>query len=240
VLTGDVVALVRVIADLDRLATLAPSMAALAQIAHGHLALMRERTDEAIAIYERNLDSDMVKASAFYPLDRALHVRALSLRGDHLAARELAVELLQHVTQYNYDSDLVFRVVRHELAMVEARLGNATQAFELLDACLERAQRHHNPLACGSAHRDRARIALMIGERDKFIAELLHMEMQFRATDNPWLIQQCEKLRAEAARAKLGEDPAADIIRTHAPSEGEADLETALEPIARERVSGSG
>ncbi|MET0385278.1 MAG: protein kinase [Polyangiales bacterium] len=238
-LTGDVIALVRVVTDLERLASLAPTMAALAALARGHLALMRGQLDEALAIYDRELSTPVARSLATYPVERVQHVRALALRGDFSAARSQCLLLLEETERGGYETSLTWRLPRQELALIEAHLGNPQYAYQLLDACLVNASVHDNPLAMGSVHRDWARVALIADDRVTFAEHALEMETHFRRTGNPWLIQQCERLRAEAVRG--GPAPANTNV-----SDGSADapavqtelvVETQAELI-RTRISG--
>jgi tetratricopeptide (TPR) repeat protein len=226
VLTGNVVSLMRVVVDLERLAGLAPTMAALAELARAHLSLMRGRTDAAIAIYERVLETPAARSLFTYPMERALHVRALGHRGEYAAARALCLPLLAPPYTGADEPDVVWRLPRQELALIEAHLGNFAAAFELLDACLVRARKHDNPLALGSVHRDRARVHALAGDRSEFAEHLATMEAYFRSTENPWLIQQCAWLRANVAQLGLIEPAAVELPKRADGPDYHTDFET--------------
>lgn len=203
ILTGDVVALVSVVSDLQRLAKLSPGMAAMAALGQAHLELMRGHADPAIAIYERVLESHAGRMLPTYAVDRSLHVRALLARGDHERARALCLALIAEPLRSDFQLARLFP--RQTLAMVEARLGHLAGAARILDECLSSAAPFQNPLTLGSLHRDRAEVAALAGDLASYAQHADMMRECFEATANPWLIQQCATLRAQAARLGLVE-----------------------------------
>jgi hypothetical protein len=84
---------------------------------------------------------------------------------------------------------------------------------------MSRHRKYDNPLSLGSVHRDRARVALLAGDATGFAEHMLRMETCFRATENPWLIQQCGRLHADAARLGLGGRAAPSDMLAYAPDE---------------------
>jgi tetratricopeptide (TPR) repeat protein len=201
VMTGDVVGLVHVVADLERLAKLAPSLAAIYELAQGHLELMRGHPERALPIYERVLASESARALPSYPVERALQVQALSALGQHQAARTLCLALMEEVASSGRDSDHIVLLSRQRLARAEAGLGNFERAAELVDSCFERAKQYDNPLTLGIVHRERAQVAVMAGDSAAFELHQQAMREQFALTENPWLIQQYDALRTQGVRA---------------------------------------
>jgi hypothetical protein len=199
VLAGDVVSLVRAVADLERFGSMAPTLVLLARLARAHLALLRGAIDTAISMYETLLESETARSLLTFPMDRALHARAVSLRGDHAAARALACAAIDHAARSGNDTDLATRTPRQELALIEARLGEFARARSLLDACFAHSRPSQNPLALGSLHRDSAIVALLARDLEGFAEHLAAMERWFRSTENPALIQQCDRLRLQSS-----------------------------------------
>jgi hypothetical protein len=111
----------------------------------------------------------------------------------------LARAAIDHASEHVNDTELSFRVPRQELALIEARLANFSQARQLLEACFQQLRRYQSPLALGSLHRDSAIVAALACDADAFAEHLGAMESWFRPTENPWLIQQCDKLRLHGA-----------------------------------------
>ena len=236
VLTGNVIGLMHVMADLERMASLSPAMAALAELARGHLLLMRGQLDEAIEIYERVLDTRAAQSLCTYPLERALHLRALGQRGDYAAARARAHALFAFAETAGAESDVTWRLPRQELALIEAHLGEHARALELLDSCLAHAAEYQSPLALGAVHRDYVRVYALAGDAPRVAEHLALMEQHFRATHNPWLIQQHSVLRAKVAQlglikaARITDAPALAVTaELHAVTQTALDLETALD-----------
>jgi hypothetical protein len=164
-----------------------------------------------------------------------MHVQALNALGRFEAARTLALALIDDVARGERDSDSIVLLPRLRLANAEAGLGNLARAAELIDSCFERAGRYGNPLALGGMHRERAHVAALAGDVDTYNLHFAAMSEHFTATENPWLIQQINTLRMQAAELGMG--------RAAAP-EGEpmADLDgsTAVETVsghARSRSS---
>jgi tetratricopeptide (TPR) repeat protein len=240
VLTGNVIGLMRVVTDLDRMASLSPTMTAIAQLSHGHLLLMRGQLDEAIEVYERVLDTAPALSLCTYPLERAMHVRALGQRGEYSKARAHAEAAIHYVCAARQESDIVWRLPRQELALIEAHQNNFSRALQLLEACLPGASRYGSPLALGALHRDFTRVHALQGNAAATSEHFGRMEQHFRATENPWLIQQCSVLRAKLAQLGLIESGEVPGLRPLFQSDSANDvtlatqtaleLETALEP----------
>jgi tRNA A-37 threonylcarbamoyl transferase component Bud32/tetratricopeptide (TPR) repeat protein len=215
VMTGDVVGLVHVVADLERLAKISDSMNAIFELAQAHLEQLRGQPERAVASYERVFAREIARRLPSYPVERSLHARALSALGDFAAAKALCLALIEEVQSSGRDSDHIHLLVYQQLALAEAGLGNSERAVELLEGCFTRAQRHENPLSLGMIHRQLALLAARKGDSAGFEQHFTAMTQHFGATENPRLLQQCDVLRAEAVRlgvlvrAAVGEAPGA-------------------------------
>jgi hypothetical protein len=129
--------------------------------------------------------------------------RALSELGEHGRAKALCEEVIDGERQGRWDSEILSRAPRQQLALTEAALGNIETARAILDAQVALAQPLDNPLALGSLARDHARVALLATDRPYFEQQFESMSVYFRATENPWLVQQCEALHNQAVQAGL-------------------------------------
>lgn len=224
ILTGDVVGLVHVMAHLERFAKSVPQLAAIARLTAGHLEQMRGHPERAIAIYEQSFADEYVLRFPSYPVERALHAQALSTMEDYAGAKSLCLQLLDEIESSGRDSELIFLSVREQLAIAEAGLGNHERAAEVLACCFARAGRHGNPRALGGVHRVRAYVAALAGDRPGFEEHFAAMSALYRQTENPWLLQQCDVLHAQAVRLGV-----ATSALGHARQEEDLDGATALE-----------
>jgi hypothetical protein len=196
VLARDVVALVRVVADLQRLAKLSPSLAALAALGEAHLAQLRGNPREALAIYERVWASEHARLLPTRAIDATVYAQALGAVGEHEKSKAVCISLLDEPP--TSDSPSASILPRQQLAAVEAALGNRLGALQLLDQCLTLAAATQNPLTLGSLHRDAAQLAALAGDVAAFEKHSAAMRAHFESTQNAALLQQCEALRMEA------------------------------------------
>jgi tetratricopeptide (TPR) repeat protein/tRNA A-37 threonylcarbamoyl transferase component Bud32 len=203
ILTGDLVNLVRAIAELGRMIELAPNIAAYHELATAHLDLLREHPERALPIYERVLSSAAGRNLPSYAFDATLMARALSELGEHGRAKALCEQVIDGERQGRWDSEILSRAPRQQLALTEAALGNIETARAILDGQVALAQPLDNPLALGSLARDHARVALLARDRPYFERQFESMSAYYRATENPWLVQQCEALHNQAVQAGL-------------------------------------
>lgn len=224
VLTGDVVGLVRVVADLARLSKLSPIIEELHQLAEAHLMQLRGHPESALPIYERVLNPEKALELSYYAFDRSMHAQCLIALGEFARAKAMCLEVLTHD---RYELEIAKRMPTQKLALAEAGLGNLTEAAALLDACLKGPALHDNPLTLGSIHRDRAYVAALAGDLPSFETHYVAMEHYFRSTENPWLIQQSAALRAQAVRLGLALPGTRAARREHPPDELDGSTEIA-------------
>ena len=222
VFTGDVIGLVHVISDLARLARLSPSLTAMHALAQAHLEVLRGRAEQALPTYDRVLASDEARALPSYAIERSFQADALLALGRHARAKQVCLDVIASEAERAQDFESGFRVPRQKLALAEAGLGNLARAAELLDGCFARASTHHNPLALGSLHRDRAYVAALSGDTELAGSHFEAMQKHFRGTGNPLLIRQCEAARAQLATIGAGQDTG---LRATAQLAGHDDLD---------------
>ncbi|MET0344106.1 MAG: protein kinase [Polyangiales bacterium] len=233
IVTGDIVGLVRGMADLERLAKDLPHLQAIHALTVGHLELLRGHPERALAIYDRVFADPRVHQFPSYPVERALHAQALSARGDFAGARDLCLEILAETAQSGRDGEHIFLSVREQLALSEAGLGNFARAVEVLESCFERAALHGNPRSLGGVHRVRAYVAALAGDGAAFAEHFTAMSTLYASTKNPWLLQQRDALYVQAVR--LGVTSARQGLTRDADG---LDGETFVEPhLARSHVA---
>jgi hypothetical protein len=200
--------------ELARLSSSAPALALFRDVAEAYAALLEGRAEDALERFERVLQDPRHGSLPSAWLNRTFHAEALRVSGRHEQARERCLALIAERALYVHDQR--HHLPAQQLALVEAQLGELAAASARLDACLRELPA--NPLLLGSAHRDRARIALWASDHDAFTSHLRAMSVQFQATRNPWLIRQCDQLlgeqRGEARPAATddGDEPDLDTV----------------------------
>jgi tRNA A-37 threonylcarbamoyl transferase component Bud32 len=198
-LTGDVVGLLRVVAELERLSNVSTSIAALAALGRAHLEQLRGNLDDAIALYEELLPGEIVRRLPSYPVDAALYAQALSRVGRHEHAKAVCEPLLNA----HHETPVAFLLPRQKLAIAEASLGNTARATALLSEALVCADARGNPLALGGVHRELAYVAALASDQQAYARHAEEMSRHYKATRNALLIQQCDALRAQASALGL-------------------------------------
>jgi hypothetical protein len=165
-----------------------------------------------------------------------MHLQALSLLGRHQQARTLGIALMDELDGSERDGDAMWLLARLRLASAEAGLGNLARATELIDSCFARASRYDNPLALGGVHRERAYVAALAGDLDTYHFHLAATSEHFGATENPWLIQQVQSLRAQGIALGMGPGVTRDSV-VGVDLDGATAVETVIES-GRARTGG--
>lgn len=202
-LSDNVVGLVRGIADLERLQQLSPGLAAMRELAEATLSLLRGRAREAEKRLSALLETEHGRTFQMHYVACVLHARALNAIDQPTRAKELCEQALAQLGEADGALMAAQLGLVEQLALAEAGLGRFERASELLEATLQEVLPSSNPLQLGSLHRTRAQVALRQRDVEAFELHFVAMETWFRATENPWLIQQCEALLTGAGRAGL-------------------------------------
>jgi len=230
-LSDDLLELVRLRNEFERLAHLSPGLAAQHRATEADLLRLRGRPGEALPIYAEVLASEAGRRLATHGFICAWYARALLESGDAARAKTTCEAVLRELA----DDDFTFlssrTIVEQQLALAEATLGNGQRAAHILDALVMRHAATQNPLLLGSLERDRAHVALLARDQDAFERSFAAMQAWFRATQTPGLIQQCDQLLARAVRA--GVRPAPADLPPQAASFDEADGSTVIEVTQR-------
>lgn len=201
--TRDSVALRRATDDLERLSTVAPALHAYRELAEAYLELLRGHAERALSIYERRAREPSPFRLVTWAPEAAHHAEALNALGRHGEARERCLAALGELSEADRRMRFLHQPLLQELALSEALLGDTGLAKTRLEALIEEVGPLDNPLLSGALHRDRCRVALIAHEPDAFVLHLRQMTGHFRGTRNPSLIQQCDQLASEGARAGL-------------------------------------
>ncbi len=202
-LTGDVIGFIRTSEASRSFAGLSPGTAAYCELMQAHLLRLRDLPAEALAIYERVLESETGRNLASYGVECAQYARTLCELGEHARAKALCEATLALVEATGRLTPHAETALTQQLAFAELGLKNIARAGALLEQRLASAAALGSPLTLGSLHRDRAEVALAAGDALAFEQHARAMEAHFRATENSWLIQQADALLARAMRAGL-------------------------------------
>jgi hypothetical protein len=152
-------------------------------------------------------ESDQPPRITGWSRGQGILARAHNRVGEHARARELCQAALEGKSEEDLSFVLMNLHVQIELVLAEAALGNFAAARERSDTLLAR-HAGIGPVALGSLHEMRARVALL--ERD-FGACHEHceaMKRQFASTDIATLRELSERLIQRVTLAERGEDAA--------------------------------
>lgn len=197
----DAIMLLQGINELERFSAVAPKLRTIKTIAEAWLEHLRGRSDRAVTMFERVLPTEEARSFPSWRYDHALYAVALNAVGKHERAREVCLELLGGDTS---GADAYTRAALPPLAHAEASLGRHELAAELMDRYIALLLPSDNPLTLGSAHRDRAQIAILSDDREAYATHFEAMKRYFTATQNPSLIRQIERSAGVAQRSGLG------------------------------------
>jgi tetratricopeptide (TPR) repeat protein len=215
-LIADTLSLRQHAGQLARRAERTPSLAPYAAFAHAGYLSLRGDLPAAIAEFERLLPRFPPRASVAWLSMRAHYAATLNRAGEYARAHQLLCDALAHSCHADYVTVTQHLEAQRQLALAEAGLGNYDRAVEALDALLAQHGREDNPLLIGLLHKARAELALAMDDATAFREHVEQLGQRFRATKNPALIAQLERLIARAATtqawlAALRSDPANDL-----------------------------
>jgi tRNA A-37 threonylcarbamoyl transferase component Bud32 len=222
--THDVIGLVQVTAELDRLSAIAPKLSFYRRFAEAWIEHLRGRTAQAAQLLEQ-LHAEEGEPPVSRQVNRTFYAAVLNELGRHEEARAICKLVVQESPRGEQDASWPLA----QLAFAEQGLGHREVALALIARHVSNAEQSNNPLWLGSAHRDAALLALTHMDFAAFEHHFAAMQQLFRQTENPSLIQQCDAVLDRAvqvgARAKLH----APVVPTLEQAFDERDAETMME-----------
>ena len=227
----DIVMLMRVESELERLSLLGPEMARQHDFARADLLLLRGRPAEACALYESLFEGRRAHASYFTVLARAMFARALRESGAPERARAVCEEALAVLPAGEMTGTGALRSLLQQFALAEAALGQFEKSRARLAELLESALPRQNPLELGSLHRDRATVAILEHDEAAFEQSFAEMKRWFASVANPSLIQQCDVVLMQALSAGM-RARSEDLSQTVRDRPDEMDGSTVISPAA--------
>jgi tRNA A-37 threonylcarbamoyl transferase component Bud32 len=202
-LTKDTLAMRRIWEQLVRRAKEVRELETYADAAHAAYLTMRGEHAGAIALYERILPQLPPRERVAWSTIRAHAAEAMIAAGQHARAKQLLLEIFAHASPADYAMVGRFLEPQRQLALAEAGLGNHAEALRMLDELLAKHGAEDQPLLVGLLHKARAELALLMKDVVAFDEHAGQTEQRFRATKNPALLAQWERLMQQAVRAGL-------------------------------------
>jgi hypothetical protein len=201
VFSHDAITLLHAMTELERFAPIAPKLRLCKAIGEAWLEYLRGKPERAVALFERVLHTDDARQLPSWIVDRGLYAAALNAAGQHARAREVCVELLGPPP---YHESAIRRVTAlPQLALAEAGLGNHPFAATLMDDYFASIEASGNALQLGNAHRDRARIATLAGDKAAYELHFAAMKRSYATTQNSSLISQIDLTESAAQRSGI-------------------------------------
>lgn len=180
---------------LERLSREIPTLALNAQRAWGAYLVMRGRYGEAIAVLEQlNGSEQRLVVGANRTI--ALLARAYNLSGNPTRARELCQHAIDGMSEGDHDLVAINQLVFTELALSEARLGDAEAAERRLMALILRHAPQEGPLTLGTLYETLGAVALLRKDLDAASAPFQAMADWYARTRMPSLVAHSELLLA--------------------------------------------
>lgn len=202
-LVGDATAARHNADQLARLARVIPSLQVYADAADAGYRLLCGQITDAREQYARAVERLPPRASAWWLTIRTQYAHSLNLAADHQAARRVLLDAISYMTAADESVALHALETRRQLAVALAGLGDVATARGLLDQLLAREAGEHHPLLFGVLHKSAAELALQTRALRDFQRHFAAMQQHFRATSNPALLAQCDRLAAQASAAGL-------------------------------------
>jgi hypothetical protein len=216
VLTLDTIGLKRAMEQIDRLAQEIPSLRRHAELARAEYHHLKGEHDRGFELAGPHLDGTADRSFLGRSFAVSNRARALNRLGRHAEAKAAVEPLIARLTAQDRTVVAIYGNLFRELSHAHAGLGEHAQAFELVDALLERHEPSRHPLLLGNLHATAAAIAVGAGDVPRALEHVSHMEHWFRPTGNPALIGQCERMLRQVRRLVDGGPGAGDA----APADG--------------------
>jgi hypothetical protein len=204
-LTEDALGLRQAWEQLARQAKEIPSLEVYAEAAHAGYLAARGDGREALAQLELLVTRLPPRQRIGWAVVRLNLAQLLNRGGDHARAKEVVLEVTSRLSPADYDFVFPYLDSQRHLALAELGLGNFAEAVRILDGLLAEPRAPDHPLWLGLLHKARAQVALRQGDGEAFRRHLAQLEHWFRATRNPCLITQWERLAAAGAALGLCE-----------------------------------
>jgi hypothetical protein len=206
----------RAAAELERLSRELPSLAVEARRARATYLVLSGRYREAI---ETMRDDDSSPALMGWSRTQGVFARAHNRLGEYERARELCRAALDGRSEEDLTFHLMNLHVQLELSIAEAALGEGPAAHARIAGLLERCEATAGPLALGAMHETRARIALRDRNVEAAREAIEGVRRCYTPTQIGSLLELCNQLSDQLAKAERGESTAAEIAVPSEPND---------------------
>ena len=226
---GDLVELQQMAAWFEARVASAPRAAPCAAYARACCHVLCGQLTDAERVIEAQLDAAPPLAHLmWYPL-RALRAEVSLLRGEVQLARQMAEEVLRIAAEAKLDMHPDIRAQR-VLALAHAALGETDAALALLGPLLDsvRSEPASSTVWAGQLHEARARIALLVQDRESFRQHYARVQAVYGRHASPGLMAKLQRL-ASASTHSLTTHGAAS-----APGERLTTIQTDLSGLDRD------
>jgi serine/threonine protein kinase/predicted ATPase len=221
--TFDLIGLKRAAEELERLAVEIPSLDLYARVARALTTMLRGDYEAAIPLLERVCFETAPRHFAGWSNNCARLAEAYSRTGQHARAVELCRRVDAMLTEEDRRVVALTLDIELELARAEAGSGRPEAAAQRLDALIRKHGVNRAPVTMGAIHRVAAEVASSAGDPALVRYHHARMEHWFRATKNPSLIAECERIHTSidttgASIQMLSGTEAATIVERGAPA----------------------
>ena len=227
---GDISGVKLVTDDLSELSKELPRMRSLAQLGRGTHALLTGDLEKAIELLEELRTSGRLSGYPGCTSSLGSLAATYNQAGYYAKAKALCEEVLGRIDDADRDFVVFTLKLELQLALAEAALGDTTRAAERVDDLIEKYGHNRGPVTLAALHQARARIALLSGNVPLFRRHVSAMGEIARATGNPSLIVQWQRLERKVHQAAGQSDAPSVLGHTAAVS-------TAVDPELQRRAS---
>lgn len=248
-ITDDVVGMKRTSEELDRLALEVPSLRRHATIARAGCMMVRGDAAQARELFRAELAKSPPRSFIGWGAILSVCARCSNALGEHAEAKRICESTLDLLSPEDQALTAMYLILHLELALAETHLGQPEAGIARIESLLEKHRGSRGPVTMGSLHRTRAMIAIHLQDEQTARRHIEEMERWVNPTSNPGLLQQCEKLRAQASAferetgSSQGEDAGLtvlDVLPSPASSDRAGLFERALQFIVARTEGRSG
>lgn len=200
---GDLVELQQLAAWFDAKAVGAPRAMPIAGFARACCQLLCGQLTEAETVIQKQLEAaPPLQHFIWFPL-RALRAELALLRGDVQLAKQMAEDVLRMRDQAGLDFRPDTRAER-VLALAHAALGDTDTALALIEPLLEAVTTEPSSLTvcAGQLHETRARIALLMQDREAFRRHYARVQAVYARHAHPGLMAKLQRLASAATHSQ--------------------------------------
>ncbi len=205
--SADVIGMKTVADQTERLQKEIPTFRRHSLMARASFCALKGDHQQAFELRRAFLENAPARCFIGWPATMGAQALSALAIGRPQEALAIAKQVIDHMSEADAVYVRMYQVPLVALCMAEAALGNGASAAARLDALIEKHKVDQSPMTLGSFHCARADVAMLLGDLGAARHHHAEMERWFRATENPALIAQCERVARQ--------------VRLHAQAAGE-------------------